>query len=484
MADKMMSKHLVNLENHFATTQPTLKKASQIFHQLDELEYELGLLNDDESTACKSSWWPIVSLIGGTTPVKNDFIEHYLGSTLHNASVYASQHKFTVLQHTPQATVITLPGMAVDVDHKLPFYQISHKVEQAAPGEGNKINAYLELKTLNSDKLQGKLFIDTPPFTENSGAVQTYLMNHVVGVSDLSFVFTDFFESDPELIKDFIDELVKRQDTQNLVFIIDHSDMTLDIARSNEIINSWRQRLENLGLTTGHYVVLSDSDNSQLDGIKAIDERLANVGYNRSYRVLNNLEKSIHDVEAVYIPEVETALLLWKERSNASTLIVMGFFVSLMLFAEITMGGIVLNSIVDPVVGPIILLVLVSFLIPLHVMVSKIHAKFIIKDLYKREKKLNLTESLVGLFEKSLSFGRIILPQTEPFGYSRKNRKKLKSLIDETKELVQSLNESFSHIIDAPLYSNTPDSIPTPLVDPIEIPKERPKSSLFSRRSR
>jgi hypothetical protein len=119
-----------------------------------------------------------------------------------------------------------------------------------------------------------------------------------------------------------------------------------------------------------------------------------------------------------------------------------------------------------------------AFLIPLHITISKIHAKFIVKALYKRQKKLNLIENLVGLFEKSLTFGRIILPRTEPFGNSRKNRKKLKILIDETKELVQTLNESFSRLTEPPLYSNIPEPQITP-PPPIPVPKKKSRSGLF-----
>ncbi|MCK4493708.1 MAG: hypothetical protein KAU26_06605, partial [Methylococcales bacterium] len=339
---------------------------------------------------------------------------------------------------------------ALDVDHKLPFYQISHKIEQNLKGEGGKINTHLELKTSNSDKLIGKLFIDTPPLTEESGEVQKFLMKHVLEISDASFIFTDIFDSDPLVIQELLDELIIRQDTHNLVYVVDHSDMSLDIAQSNEVINSWQQRLANLGLNTGHYVVLSDSDDVRLDGIKAIDERLENVEYHRTYRVLRTLEKSIRDVEDVIIPEVSKVLMQWKERSNATTLIVMGFIVTLMLFAEITMGGIILNSIIDPIIGPIFLAVLVLFFVPLHIVVSKIHAKFLLKSLYERQKKLVLIENLAGLFEKSLNFTRILFSIKEPFGNSRKNRKKLKRLIEQTQELVQSLNESFSDLSLAP----------------------------------
>ncbi len=68
MSDKAISKHLINLEKHFSASNPILQRASQVFQQLDQLEFELGLLDADETTARKTSWWPIISLIGGFSP--------------------------------------------------------------------------------------------------------------------------------------------------------------------------------------------------------------------------------------------------------------------------------------------------------------------------------------------------------------------------------------------------------------------------------
>ena len=138
MAEKTISKHLINLEKFFSESNPILQKASKTFHELDQLEYDLGLIDNEETTARKSSWWPIVSLIGGFSTAKSEFISRYLNSNLHS-----SNHKFTVHQYTPQATNTTLPGTALDADYRLPFYQISQKIDQLSKGEGSKINAYL-----------------------------------------------------------------------------------------------------------------------------------------------------------------------------------------------------------------------------------------------------------------------------------------------------------------------------------------------------
>ncbi len=445
MAEKTVSKHLINLEKHFALTQPVLQRAGKVFHELDQIEYDLGLIEIDETTARKNSWWPIVSLIGGNSPTKNNFLSRYLGSSLQTPVVHTSTHKFTVLQHTPQATQVTLPGTALDVDHRLPFYQISERIELLVKGEGSKINGYLELKTLHSDKLKGKLFIDTPAYTTTyHSPAQMLLTQHVLDISDLIFVFTDLFEAEEPVSDELVKSLISHQDSNKLIYIIDRSDMGMDPVKTNEVINAWQKKLAHLGLDTGDFIVLTESDNQDFSGVAAVEQRMANVENDRSYRVLHALEKSIRDIDDLIMPTVQAALVQWKERANMTTLIILGFVVSLILFAEISMG--VLDLLLDPIFGPLSLAAVIAVIIPFHIFNSKIHAKFIIKQLNKQQKELNLVESLAGLFEKSLSFWRILLPITEPVGSNRKNRAKLAQLIEKNKELIQSLNDGFSYI--------------------------------------
>ena len=220
--------------------------------------------------------------------------------------------------------------------------------------------------------------------------------------------------------------------------------MGMDPVKTNEVINAWQKKLAHLGLDTGDFIVLTESDNQDFSGVAAVEQRMANVENDRSYRVLHALEKSIRDIDDLIMPTVQAALVQWKERANMTTLIILGFVVSLILFAEISMG--VLDLLLDPIFGPLSLAAVIAVIIPFHIFNSKIHAKFIIKQLNKQQKELNLVESLAGLFEKSLSFWRILLPITEPVGSNRKNRAKLAQLIEKNKELIQSLNDGFSYI--------------------------------------
>lgn len=433
MADKAVSKHLINLEKLFASTDPVLQKAVKVFQDLDDLEFEMGLLENDETTARNCSWWPLISTLGGYSPAKSEFINRFLDSHLHT-----TRHKFSVLQYTPQTTSATLPGTALDADHRLPFYQIGRQIEQVTPGEGSKVNSYLELVTANSSKLKNKLIIDTPVLNPTAeSAVNSLLRKHVIAISDLVLVFTDLFEADPEFNKDALASIIEYQDTNKFLFVVDHSELNLDENKVYEIMASWQRRLNELGIFTGQFAVLSQNGD-----MMQIEQRINNLNNDRSYRVLESLENSIRAVDDVVIDEVEKALATWKERSNATTLIILSFVIMLILFAEIAVG--ILDLFFDPIIGPAILVVLIALMTPLHIIISRVHAKFIINQLNKRQKQLNLSEDLSGLFEKSLKFWRILLPITQPVGKNKKNRKKISSLLEQTKDLVQALNDQFS----------------------------------------
>ena len=440
MAEKTISKHLINLDNQFSTSSPILQKASKTYHHLDQLEYDLGLIGNDDTAAIKTSWWPVVSLVGGFSTAKSEFVNRYLNTTIHT-----SHHKFTVHQFTPQETSATLPGTALDADHRLPFYQISHKIEQITAGEGEKVNAYLELKTIHSERLKGKLFIDTPVLDASlETPVTPALTQHVLDISDLILVFTDLFEAQPELIKETVKEIVAQQDSNKFLYIIDHSEISIDEDKKSGIIHLWKQKLAALGIHTGQFIILSDESQSDHDASLAeIDQRLANIENDRSYRVIHSLEKSIRDIHDVYFPEVQSALETWKDRVNMSTLIILGFIATLIVAAEISFG--VIDLFIDPIIGPILLLIIIAIMLPLHLVVARVHAKFIMNKLQEKQKKLNLNENLTGLFAKSLSFWRMVLPINEPVGKNKKTRQKCDDLIEQTKDTVQSLNDQFNH---------------------------------------
>jgi hypothetical protein len=248
MTEKTVSKYLLNLEKTFAHDNPALQSSVKIFHELDQIEYDLGLIDIDETTACKNSWSPIISLIGGNSTAKTRFINGYLGTQQTLAGIQASTHKFTVLLPSSQVNSATLPGTALDVDPRYPFYQISRKIEQLQKGEGDRINAYLELKALNSERLKGKLFIDSP----NMGVlplnpINSMLIKHIIENSDVVLVFTDLFESAAPLLEEVIEQIATHQDSNKFIYLIDEPIATINPAKANEIIISWQKKASGNG---------------------------------------------------------------------------------------------------------------------------------------------------------------------------------------------------------------------------------------------
>ncbi|CAA9892298.1 conserved hypothetical protein [Candidatus Methylobacter favarea] len=460
MNEKTTSKYLLNLEKHFATDHPVLMKAAKAFHDLDQIEYDLGLIEMDETTACKISWWPIVSLIGGNSTAKSRFLNNYLGAENVLSGIQASSHKFTVLLQGSQSSPSILPGTALDVDPRFPFYQISRKIEQQQNGEGNRINSYLELKTLNSDYLKGKLFIDSPNINEASNnPVISLLLKHTIEHSDLVFIFTDTFDSTSPLIDELVATISLYQDSNKFVYLIDAPAGPLNPTRNNDMISSWQRRLSESGLNTGQFIIVPNQEHgigapNRLDYAE-IDLRLNNVAHDRSYRVLHSLEKSIREIESVIMPEVKKAIVLWKERVNMSSLLVLGFIATLVIFAEIQVG--ILDFLIDPIIGPLILLIVLAIIIPLHLIISKLQAKLISSRLHARQKELHLMENLANLYEKNLTFVHMLLPLTEPVVWNKKTKARLSQLSDKTKELVQSLNDNFSSY-NEPSFKTRPDS--------------------------
>jgi hypothetical protein len=156
---------------------------------------------------------------------------------------------------------------------------------------------------------------------------------------------------------------------------------------------------------------------------------------------LDSLEKSIRDIENVVIPEVKKGIVLWKERVNMTSLVMLSFIAILAVFAEIQWG--VLDFLIDPIIGPVVLVLLLALMVPLHLLISKLHAKLIVNKLNERQKELHLMENLASLFESNLTFTRMLLPITEPAPWNKKIKARLMQLAANTKELVQALNDNF-----------------------------------------
>ncbi len=460
MAEKSASKYLLYLEKHLANQNPALLEASRVYQELDQIAYDLGLIDMDESTASKISWWPIISVFATPTAGAEKFINQYLHSDILDAGRQLPRNKFTILHYSSKELPVTLPGTALDADTRFPFYQISSKIDQIKKGEGSHINTYLEMKTADSAALRGKLIVVAANFTnEPQNPVVDYLNQFIVQTSDLVLVFFDATKPDLEDLREsltrFIGTSIEGQDMSKILFVINQKG-----AAANPVDPEiWKRQLLEFGLDSGQFVVLREAPEqnkliAQMSGsnqassgndaeLKKIYHRIEHINVESAYRILNSLKHSIDEIDDQVIPEVQKAISTWKERSNFTSGLILSFFVFLIVIGEISGFGL-LDLFLDPFLAPISIAVIVLMMVPIHLLVSKLQAKIIIKDLEKKKKEQRLLENPAGLFEKSLTFWRIMLPIKEPLGWNKQTRMQLLKLQDRAKQLVQSLNDNFS----------------------------------------
>ncbi len=438
--EKSISSSLQHIEKHLADKNPALLQAFRLYHELDQVAFELDLIGLDESLASKTSWSPIITLIGDNTSGKQEFINRYIKPTTPISYNVDNHSQFNVITHREDSLSMVLPGTAVDGDPRFPFFHISERLEQIHKGESRHINLYLELQTNNSPVLKDKTLINAPGFNEHEKQSGINLLrNHACDLSDLVFVFFNADQLDNlahRNLSAFFDYAAESQSPNKFIYIISQAENNQTAINLDE----WKTYLKRLGLQSGQFFILSaDIESSEQ---KQIEQKLANIDIDSAYRILNMLEQHIHDVEDVAIYEVKNAIAIWKERTHF-TLVALLSVISLTIVAgEIQFG--LLAILLDPFVASIFLFLLTIGLIPFHWYSSTVHAKFIITMLQERQMKLGLMENLPALFAKNLTLWRIFLPLKEPMGWTKETKETLDMILTRAKSLVQSLNNSFN----------------------------------------
>ena len=163
-AKSEMSSRLKDLEKHLKREHPVLSEVVQGFRVLDTVCRRMGYFHREESYATRTSWWPLISILGVYSSGKSSFINHFLNYRLQATGNQAVDEKFTVICYTNEKDVRVLPGLALDADPRFPVFKISQAIEEVASGEGERVDAYLQLKTCPSDRLRSKILIDSPGF--------------------------------------------------------------------------------------------------------------------------------------------------------------------------------------------------------------------------------------------------------------------------------------------------------------------------------
>ncbi|KRT59622.1 dynamin family protein, partial [endosymbiont of Ridgeia piscesae] len=333
-AGKIIESRLQHLETHLEQENPVLLETVKSFRTLDEIGFKLGLLAGDNSYSMQIPWWPLISILGTFSAGKSTFINHYIGHKIQRSGNQAVDDKFTVICYSREETGHALPGVALDSDPRFPFYQMSDEIEKVATGEGARIDAYLQLKTCPSDKLRGKIVIDSPGFDADAQRTATLrITDHIIGLSDLVLVFFDARHPEPGAMRDtldhLIDDTISRPDSGKFLYILNQIDTTARENNPEDVIAAWQRALGERGLTAGRFYTIYSPDaavpiedtalreryeQKRDQDLKDIHGRMEEVEIERAYRIVGALEKTARDIEERSIPLVAKTLKRWRKR--------------------------------------------------------------------------------------------------------------------------------------------------------------------------
>jgi hypothetical protein len=498
--NKTIRKQLKSLELHLQEENPVLVTAVDGFRQLSRIGYAMGLLAPSESYATQIPWWPLVSVLGTFSAGKSTFVNQYLSYPLQDTGNQAVDDKFTVVCYSGEKEVRTLPGLALDADPRFPFYQTSDELEKVESGQGNRVDAYLQLKTCSSEALKGRIVIDSPGFDADEQRSATLrLTNHIIDLSDLVLVFFDARHPEPGAMSDTLAHLVgatkDRADSSKFLYILNQIDTTAREDNPEQVVGAWQRAVAREGLTAGRFYSIYDSEASvpiedealrrrfewkRDQDLSEIHHRIERVSVERAYRIVGALEKRAQEIEGHYVPTLRGLVARWRRGVlmwDAGWLllaILIGVAISFLPPAatNILTHGIDL-ALEKPLYMLITGIVVASLGLYLHFLARRWAAGKVLGEI-RQENNEKEGERLSRAFKRNITLWRSIFDH-DPAGWTGRNRKALKAIISSANHLVQALNDRFTDPSGKRLVAEEVEpEKPAPVVTGEVMPREEP----------
>lgn len=472
-AGDIIAQRLDSLERHLDQENPVLLSAVRSFRELDKIAYDMDLLREDESFATRIPWWPMVSILGTFSAGKSTFVNYFLGQKLQRTGNQAVDAHFTVIVYSPDEKVRTLPGVSLDSDPRFPFYRVSQDIENVAAGEGKRIDTYLQLKTCKSERLRGKILIDSPGFDADAQRDAVLrITDHMIDLSDLVLVFFDARHPEPGAMRDTLKHLVvdtlNRPDPGKFLFILNQLDTAAREDNPEDVVAAWLRALGEVGLTAGRFYTIYNPDAATpIDDeakrrrfeakrdhdLEEIFQRIKGVEVERAYRIVANLRKTATDFSESVVPLLETAVARWRKRTLIADAVILLALVTVFLIWSIGAGhwrGLswepgwlkTLQGGVSWALEGLEVLVVIGLVVA-HLNVRRLAALSVLPWLRKQAASKYLAGNMEAAFLRNTRSWRAILAGT-PSGWTSRARSKVAQVLNDCEEYVQTLNKRFT----------------------------------------
>ncbi len=469
---RSIRKHIRRLQAHLSRENPILLDVVKSFRTLDGVAYRLGLLERNESLTTRVPWWPMIAVLGTFSSGKSTFINALLGENLQLTGNQAVDDRFTVICYAGEGDAHTLPGRALDADPRFPFFQISRQIEQVHEGEGSRIDAYLQLKTTTSERLRGKIIIDSPGFDADAQRNATLrITDHIIDLSDLVLVFFDARHPEPGAMQDTLEHLVSRTihrpDSSKFLYILNQIDNAAREDNPEEVFGAWQRAIANRGLTAGRFYAIYDRNSAipiedarlrerfeskRAQDMAAIEARIDQVEVERAYRIIGVLEHTAQTIQKKVIPRLRQAREAWKRRIlwmdgiAYSSIAVAAVFWAVAggHWQGLTFSHPVADSMTETPLGWALFLGGIALvLFSVHMALRQVAAQTVIAGLERDASLGDVGDWVVRAFRRNARIWRPLAGR-DPVGLGRSVRRRLARVLNDADRYVQTLNNRFA----------------------------------------
>jgi len=460
--NKAIDDRLENLESHLREEHPALLAIVPTYRMFDKVLHNTGLLDPGESLAVHITWWPLISVLGTFSSGKSTFINHHLGQKLQNTGNQAVDDKFTVICYGEDENNWVLPGTALDADPRFPFFGMSKEIEKVSPGEGKRIDSYLQLKTTSSPVVKGCTLIDSPGFdADDQRRTILRLTDHILDISDLVLVFFDARHPEPGAMQDTLQHLVastiRRSDSGKFMYVLNQIDTTAREDNPEEVIAAWQRALSLAGLNSGRFFCIYNDEAAYPIDDKALRERyqkkrdvdldeikkrVSEVGVERGYRIISALESSVIGLEQDVIPALKQALNRWQQMTLIGDGVALAAVIGLIIYSGTERTMSIIDWILAQPLGIIIApLLMGAAAFGLHYWMRGLMAKILARTLPERSGPLDL--NMRTAFIKNTRIYRSIF-RLNPVGWGSSSKRQLKEIREAIAGHVQVLNDTYT----------------------------------------
>ena len=468
VTEARLTERLKRLRDHLERENPVLAETVESFRLLDGVARRLGLLEEGDSFTSRVSWWPVIAILGTFSAGKSTFINSFVGQRIQSTGNQAVDDKFTVLCFGPHPEPRVLPGLALDSDPRFPFYRISREIETVASGEGRRLDSYLQLKTCASDRLKGRILLDSPGFDADAQRTSTLLVtSHIIDLADLVLVFFDARHPEPGAMKDTLEHLVvetvRRPDANKFLYILNQIDLAARDDNPEEIVSAWQRALAQKGLTAGRFYRIFDREAAVLQGddevrrrfqakrdadMAEILRRIEEVEVERAYRIIGVLEKSVKRVRDDLVPRLAAARDRWRQRvlwGDGVAAVLLFLFPLLWSISGGLWGeGALLGSLLGSPPGVLLVLIgLAGLGYGAHLGVRRLTASSVVLGL-RRLPAGEEREWLLRAFALNSGPRKSVFPKA-PVGWNRRAQRELEQVLADADTMVQRLNDRFTN---------------------------------------